>query len=113
MIGLFTIYFFNKMITHLIRQPVPEGLKEPNLTRIRRQFSALTFALTAALDRADRRVRSQINEDFKPQNEFKLDPWVEIHILGIDMSINKAVFMVWLACGAHALHRLVRLAQDV
>jgi F-type H+-transporting ATPase subunit a len=40
---------------------------------------------------------AEINEDFKPQNEFKLDPWVSIHIFGIDMSINKAVFMVLLA----------------
>ncbi len=38
-----------------------------------------------------------INEDFKPQNEFKLPPWIEIHVFGIDMSINKAVFMLFLA----------------
>jgi len=68
------------------------------LTRIRRQFSAIAFALTAALI-APTAALAEINEDFKPQNEFKLDPWVEIHIFGIDMSINKAVFMVWLACG--------------
>jgi F-type H+-transporting ATPase subunit a len=40
---------------------------------------------------------AETNEDFKPQNEFKLDPWISIHIFGIDMSINKAVFMVLLA----------------
>jgi len=38
------------------------------------------------------------NEEFKPQNEFKLEPWVDIHIAGIDMSINKAVLYVFLAC---------------
>ncbi|HEV7846320.1 MAG TPA: F0F1 ATP synthase subunit A [Thermoleophilaceae bacterium] len=38
------------------------------------------------------------NEEFKPQNEFKLDPWVDLHIAGIDMSINKAVLYVFLAC---------------
>jgi F-type H+-transporting ATPase subunit a len=38
------------------------------------------------------------NEAFKPQNEFKLDPWVELKIAGIDMSINKAVLYVFLAC---------------
>jgi F-type H+-transporting ATPase subunit a len=32
------------------------------------------------------------NEAFKPQNEFKLEPWISIHIAGVDMSINKAVF---------------------
>jgi F-type H+-transporting ATPase subunit a len=38
------------------------------------------------------------NEDFKPQDEFKLDPWISIHIGGLDMSINKAVFYVLLTC---------------
>jgi F-type H+-transporting ATPase subunit a len=37
------------------------------------------------------------NEEFKPQNEFKLEPWVEIHIAGIDLSINKAVLYLVLA----------------
>jgi len=37
------------------------------------------------------------NEEFKPQNEFKLEPWVEINVGGIDLSINKAVFYVLLA----------------
>jgi F-type H+-transporting ATPase subunit a len=39
------------------------------------------------------------NEEFQPQNEFKLDPWVEIDIAGIDFSINKAVLYLVLACG--------------
>jgi F-type H+-transporting ATPase subunit a len=38
------------------------------------------------------------NEEFKPQDEFKLDPWIEITIAGIDMSINKAVLYLFLAC---------------
>ncbi len=37
------------------------------------------------------------NEDFKPQNEFKLEEWVPIHIGGIDLSINKAVLYLFLA----------------
>jgi F-type H+-transporting ATPase subunit a len=37
------------------------------------------------------------NEDFKPQNEFKLEPWVSIHLAGIDFSINKAVLYLVLA----------------
>ena len=37
------------------------------------------------------------NEDFQPQNEFKLDPWISIHIGPLDMSINKAVLYVFLA----------------
>ena len=39
------------------------------------------------------------NEEFQPQNEFKLDPWVEIKLGGIDLSINKAVFYLLLASG--------------
>ncbi len=37
------------------------------------------------------------NEEFQPQNEFKLDSWVSIQIAGIDMSINKAVLYIVLA----------------
>jgi F-type H+-transporting ATPase subunit a len=37
------------------------------------------------------------NEAFKPQNEFKLEPWVSIHLAGIDLSINKAVLYLFLA----------------
>src|SRR3954452_16686703 len=39
------------------------------------------------------------NEAFKPQNEFKLEPWVTIEIAGIDFSINKAVLYLVLASG--------------
>jgi F-type H+-transporting ATPase subunit a len=39
------------------------------------------------------------NAEFAPQDEFKLDPWISIHVGGIDMSINKAVFYLWLAAG--------------
>ncbi len=31
------------------------------------------------------------NDEFQPQNEFFLDPWIPIDIGGIDFSINKAV----------------------
>jgi F-type H+-transporting ATPase subunit a len=37
------------------------------------------------------------NEEFQPQNEFKLDPWIEINIAGIDLSVNKAVLYLVLA----------------
>jgi F-type H+-transporting ATPase subunit a len=37
------------------------------------------------------------NEEFKPQDEFKLDPWIPLKIGGIDLSINKAVFYLVLA----------------
>jgi F-type H+-transporting ATPase subunit a len=38
-----------------------------------------------------------MNNDYKPQNEFKLDSWIPIKIAGIDMSINKAVLYIFLA----------------
>jgi F-type H+-transporting ATPase subunit a len=38
------------------------------------------------------------NDEFKPQNEFKLDPWIDLKIGGIDLSINKAVLYLFLAC---------------
>ena len=37
------------------------------------------------------------NEAFQPQNEFKLDPWIELKLGPIDMSINKAVLYLFLA----------------
>ena len=36
------------------------------------------------------------NEEFKPQNEFKLDPWISLQIGPFDMSINKAVLYLFL-----------------
>jgi F-type H+-transporting ATPase subunit a len=39
------------------------------------------------------------NLDYQPQNEFKLDNWIPIHIGSLDMSINKAVLYLWLATG--------------
>ncbi len=37
------------------------------------------------------------NEEFQPQNEFKLDPWIELKLGPIDMSINKAVMYLFIA----------------
>jgi F-type H+-transporting ATPase subunit a len=37
------------------------------------------------------------NEAFEPQNEFKLDPWISIHLGSLDLSINKAVLYLVLA----------------
>jgi len=36
------------------------------------------------------------NEEFQPQNEFKLPAWVPIKIFGIDLSINRAVLYLFL-----------------
>jgi F-type H+-transporting ATPase subunit a len=39
------------------------------------------------------------NESFQPQNEFKLEPWVSIHVGSLDLSITKAVLYLALASG--------------
>jgi F-type H+-transporting ATPase subunit a len=38
------------------------------------------------------------NEDFEPQEEFHLKPWIDIHIGGVDLSVNKAVLYLFIAC---------------
>jgi len=38
------------------------------------------------------------NDEFQPQNEFKLDAWIPIHLGSVDLSINKAVLYLALAC---------------
>jgi F-type H+-transporting ATPase subunit a len=40
------------------------------------------------------------NEEFQPQNEFLLTPWIHIEIAGIDFSITKAVFYLLLTSAA-------------
>ncbi len=42
------------------------------------------------------------NEAFKPQDEFKLDPWIELKLGGLDLSFNKAVLYLILACALTA-----------
>ncbi|HKI66702.1 MAG TPA: F0F1 ATP synthase subunit A [Solirubrobacterales bacterium] len=37
------------------------------------------------------------NEAFQPQNEFKLEPWISLHLAGIDLSVNKAVLYLVIA----------------
>ena len=39
------------------------------------------------------------NDAFKPQDEFKLDPWISIKIGGLDLSINRAVLYLFLGAG--------------
>ena len=51
------------------------------------------------------------NDEFQPQNEFKLDPWISIKLGGIDLSINRAVFYLVLASALTSGHGL-DLAAD-
>jgi F-type H+-transporting ATPase subunit a len=54
------------------------------------------------------------NNTFQPQEEFRLTPWISIHIAGIDLSINKAVFYLFLAAGftCFAMIYIARRMQD-
>jgi F-type H+-transporting ATPase subunit a len=44
-----------------------------------------------------------MNNDYKPQNEFKLDPWISLKIGSVDLSINKAVLYLFLAAAGTAI----------
>ncbi len=65
---------------------------------MRARLFALLTPVVLLLAAPSAALALNINEDYKPQNEFKLDPWIEINIGGIDLSINKAVFYVVIAC---------------
>jgi F-type H+-transporting ATPase subunit a len=54
----------------------------------------LSVALYAAFGSAGK------NDEYQPQNEFQLDPWVEIKIGQLDLSINKAVLYLVLTAAA-------------
>ena len=54
-------------------------------------YLLLTVVLVVAVPSAGR------NDLFKPQDEFKLDPWIDITIAGIDLSFNKAVMYLLMA----------------
>ena len=38
------------------------------------------------------------NDEFQPQDEFRLDPWIELKIGGVDLSFNRAVLYLLIAC---------------
>jgi F-type H+-transporting ATPase subunit a len=52
------------------------------------------------------------NDEFKPQNEFKLDNWINLKIFGIDMGINKAVVYLFLA-SALTIFAMVYVARHM
>jgi F-type H+-transporting ATPase subunit a len=54
------------------------------------------------------------NEEFQPQEEFKLDPWIDLKLGPIDMSFNKGVLYLLLACAltAGVMMYIARRMQD-
>jgi F-type H+-transporting ATPase subunit a len=53
-------------------------------------YLGITILLFVAAGSAGR------NNEFKPQDEFKLDPWISIKIGSLDLSINRAVLYLFL-----------------
>jgi F-type H+-transporting ATPase subunit a len=53
-------------------------------------YLGITILLFAVAGSAGR------NNEFKPQDEFKLDPWISIKIGSLDLSINRAVLYLFL-----------------
>jgi F-type H+-transporting ATPase subunit a len=68
------------------------------VTATKRRLLAIALPFAALLAAPAGALAIQVNEDFKPQNEFKLDPWISIKVGGLDLSINKAVFYLIVAC---------------
>jgi F-type H+-transporting ATPase subunit a len=63
-------------------------------TKVLLSFAAVIFLAAAlyAIFGSDGK-----NEAFQPQEEFRLHPWIELKVAGIDMSINRAVLYLFLA----------------
>jgi F-type H+-transporting ATPase subunit a len=59
------------------------------------------------------------NTEYKPQNEFKLDPWIKIKLGSLDLSINKAVLYLVIAAAlttwvmVYIARRMQRRPNDV
>ena len=65
------------------------------LARRTRRLGALAAVALLAVPALARAAAAA--DEFKPQNEFKLEPYVDIQIGPIDLSINKAVVYIWIA----------------
>ena len=58
----------------------------------------LAFALGLATLLVPSAAHAQEEEStFDPQDEFRLDPWIDIHLFGLDLSITKAVAYLLIA----------------
>lgn len=76
--------------------PLASNAASPRRSRRRERralFAILLMPLAALLASPAGASAIEINESFRPQDEFKLDPWIDLGV----MSINKAVFYVIVA----------------
>ena len=70
------------------------------MTRKAKVFTALGLYLGITILLAVIVGSTGENDEFQPQNEFLLEPWIAIDVAGIDLSINKAVLYLALASAA-------------
>jgi F-type H+-transporting ATPase subunit a len=64
---------------------------------VSRRWYALAAWVTVVAGGLLSPVSAMAAEEFDPADEFALPPWIEINLLGIDMSINKAVAYIFIA----------------
>jgi F-type H+-transporting ATPase subunit a len=64
---------------------------------LRARLAAVTAPLALMLIAPASSFAITINENFHPQDEFKLDKWIPIKIGPLDLSITKAVLYLWIA----------------
>ena len=72
------------------------GARKPMRTRTKVLIGLAIYVLVAVLLGALLGSEGK-NESFQPQDEFKLDDWIPIHIGSLDLSITKAVLYLFLA----------------
>ena len=76
--------------------PAPKGAGESGISTRNKVLIAVGLYLLLGILLAVLLGSEGKNDEFKPQNEFKLDNWISLHIGPLDMSINKAVLYLFL-----------------
>ena len=77
-----------------------EAEKGGGMSRKAKVFLAIGLYLLITIALALIAGSSGKNEEFQPQNEFLLEPWISLDLGFADLSINKAVLYLLLAAGA-------------
>jgi F-type H+-transporting ATPase subunit a len=67
------------------------------VTRRVRRLSLLAATFLLAMPALARAAEEGEEEEFKPQDEFALEPYIDIDLGFIDLSVNKAVVYLWIA----------------
>ena len=95
----------------LVIAPIVVALYDPEVAIAGALLYAAAFTFELALSLTlyfqgkdeDVSVALAAAEEFQPQHEFELDPWIPLELGPIDMSINKAVVYLWVGALATIL----------